>query len=83
MSASGCGFIRLCPRNVLVKADANYWSGRMQMGGQVCAITQPVPTFGKQRGFDWAWRRPRPRSGMIVAFVSERNVLKTPIGDRN
>jgi hypothetical protein len=31
---------RSCPRIVLVKSDAHDWSGRMQMGGQVCAITQ-------------------------------------------
>lgn len=31
---------RSCPQIVLVKSDANDWSGRMQMGGQVRAITQ-------------------------------------------
>lgn len=30
---------RSCPRIVLVKSDAYDWSGRMQMGGQVRAIT--------------------------------------------
>jgi hypothetical protein len=33
-------FCRSYPRVVLVESDVNDWSGRMQMGGQVCAITQ-------------------------------------------
>ena len=43
-------WVDLCrsyPRIVLVKSDANDWSGRMQMGGQVRAITQL-----DQRGID-------------------------------
>ena len=32
-------FCRSCPRIVLVKSDANDWSGRMQIGGQVRALT--------------------------------------------
>ena len=38
---------RSCPRSVLVKSDANYWSGRMQMGGKVCAITHRVAEITK------------------------------------
>lgn len=42
---------RLCPRIVLVISDANDWSGRMQMGGQVRAITQLRSAKRKASGF--------------------------------
>jgi hypothetical protein len=34
---------RSCPQILLVKSDANDWTGRMQMGGQVRAITHLLP----------------------------------------
>ena len=41
-SCDGTLWVVLCrswPRSVMVKSDANDWSGRMQMGGQAHAIT--------------------------------------------
>lgn len=41
-------FCRSRPLSALVKSDANDWSSRMQMGGQVHAITHLGPPDGDQ-----------------------------------
>lgn len=43
-----------------VKSNANDWSGRMQVGGQVCAITQTKswqPQFERIRSSSGGWEK--------------------------
>lgn len=53
-----------CPQIRLVHADANYWSGRMQAGGQARAFTQQAASYSKRAGVlrPATPARPRPVS---------------------
>ena len=67
-------FCRSWPPNVLVKSDANDWSSRMQMGGQVHATTHPgdiIPDMGPCESLIAAVSRLEAMRGPVAPSKSE------------